>query len=82
MPTIDVNLWSSLRRLTDGREVVQVEAATTGEMLNALKQAYPGLTPVIDAGIAVAVNGEIVSSRRTVLAADSEVFLMQPLKGG
>lgn len=53
-----------------------------GEMLNALKQAYPGLTPVIDAGIAVAVNGEIVSSRRTVLAADSEVFLMQPLKGG
>ena len=33
-----VHLWSSLRRFTDGQEVVEVEAATVGQMLEALEK--------------------------------------------
>ena len=33
---VEVNLWSALRRFTDGADKVEVEAATIGEMLDAL----------------------------------------------
>ena len=46
-----VHLWSSLRRFTDGQEVVEVQAATVGQMLDALEKAHPGLAPAIKAGV-------------------------------
>lgn len=83
MPKVDVNLWSGLRRLTDGAEVVTVEASTIGSMLEALATAHPGVKPILDAGVSVAVNGEIYNGalHRPIEAGD-EIFLMQRMKGG
>ena len=80
---VEVNLWSALRRFTDGAEKVEVEAATIGEMLDALVTAHPGLGPVIQAGVSVVVDGEIhTGGRFEPIAPDSEIYLMQRLKGG
>lgn len=80
---VEVNLWSGLRRFTDGAEVVEVEARTVGQVLDALVAAHPGLGPVIEAGVSVAVDGEVVTGGRQVpVRPDSEVFLMQQIKGG
>lgn len=83
MAQVDVNLWSGLRRLTDGAEVVTVEASTIGEMLDALIEAHPALEPLLKAGVSVAVNGEIYNgARHRPIEAGDEIFLMQRMKGG
>ncbi len=83
MPVVDVHLWSGLRRLTDGAEVVTVEASTIGEMLKALSATHPELKPILDGGVAVAVNGEIYNGALfKPLNEGDEVFLMQKIKGG
>lgn len=80
---VEVNLWSGLRRFTDGEQLITVEASTVGEMLDALIAAHPGLRPVIETGVSVAIDGEIVTSglHRTI-GPDNEIFLMQRLNGG
>lgn len=83
MATVDVHLWSGLRRLTDGVDVVPVEATTIGTMLDGLIAAHPALKPILDAGVSVALNGEIYNgARHQPVAEGDEVFLMQRMKGG
>lgn len=78
-----VHLWASLRRFADGQEVVEVEAATVGQIMDALEKAHPGLGPAIKAGLSVAVDGEVIANNRAAqVRPDSEVFLLQRLKGG
>jgi molybdopterin synthase sulfur carrier subunit len=78
-----VHLWASLRRFADGQEVVEVDAATVGQMLDALEKAHPGLGPAIKAGLSVAVDGEVIANNRAApVTPESEVFLLQRLKGG
>ncbi|MFM7655963.1 MAG: MoaD/ThiS family protein [Paracoccaceae bacterium] len=78
-----VHLWSSLRRFADGQEVVEVEAVTVGQVLDALVKAHPGLEPAVKAGVSVAVDGEVIANNRAAaVAPDSEVYLLQRLKGG
>ncbi len=80
---VEVNLWSGLRALADGKETVEVEAKTVGEVLKGLVAAYPGLKDAIDAGVSVAVDGRIIVNTMTEpVAPNSEVYLMQRLKGG
>jgi molybdopterin converting factor small subunit len=78
-----VHLWASLRRFAEGQEVVEVDAATVGQMLDALEKAHPGLGPAIKAGLSVAVDGEVIANNRSApVAPGSEVYLLQRLKGG
>ena len=80
---VEVNLWSGLRRFTDGELVVNVEAKTVGQMLDALVQAHPGLEPVIEAGVSVALDGEVITNGdHTPISETSEIYLLQQLKGG
>lgn len=80
---VEVHLWSGLRALADGKEKVQVEASTVGEVLSGLVREYPGLQDAIDAGVSVAVDGRIIASGLTEpVRSDSEVYLLQRLKGG
>ena len=79
----DVHLWSGLRAMADGNEMVTVEASTVGEVLTALVAAHPGLKDAIDAGVSVAVDGRIIASAlNEPVRPDSEVYLMQRIKGG
>lgn len=78
-----VHLWASLRRFAKDQEIVEVEAETVGQMLDALAMAHPGLAPAIMAGISVAVDGEVVPNSRAIpIMPDSEIYLLQRLKGG
>ncbi|MFD3189423.1 MoaD/ThiS family protein [Sedimentitalea sp. HM32M-2] len=80
---VEVNLWSGLRALANGQDKVEVEATNVGEVLAALVKAHPGLQDAIDAGVSVAVDGRIIASGLTEpVRPDSEVYLMQRLKGG
>jgi len=80
---VEVHLWSGLRGLVDGHAVVEVEATTVGEVLSALVVAYPALQDPIEAGVSVAVDGRVIASAlNEPVSPDSEVYLMQRLKGG
>lgn len=80
---VEVHLWSGLRQVTGGEQVVELEAATVGEVLDGLVKVHPGLAPFIEAGVSVAVDGEIVASDRSAPVPEgAEVFLVQKLKGG
>lgn len=80
---VEVNLWSGLRRHTDGVLSVEVEASTIGEMLDALVARYPGLKEVIDEGVSVAVDGEVIpAGLNEPIRPENEIYLMRPLKGG
>lgn len=83
MALLKVHLWSGLRRITGGEEIVSVEAETIGTMLRALAEAHPGLAPILESGVSVAVNGDvIVGGHARALNADDEIFLLQQMKGG
>ncbi|MDR9486062.1 MAG: MoaD/ThiS family protein [Sediminimonas sp.] len=80
---VEVNLWSGLRPLADDKEIVEVEAETVGGLLEELVKQHPGLQDAIDEGVSVAVDGRIIASALDEqIKPDSEVFLMQRLKGG
>ncbi|MCE8509670.1 MoaD/ThiS family protein [Ruegeria pomeroyi] len=80
---VEVHLWSGLRSLAGGCEVVSVEARDTGEMLRALVRAHPELQAPIDAGVSVAIDGRVIASGLTEPIPDgAEVYLMQRLRGG
>ncbi|MFC3118704.1 MoaD/ThiS family protein [Jhaorihella thermophila] len=79
----EVHLWSGLRALAGGREVVEVEGRTVGELLDALVAAYPALKEPIEAGVSVAVDGRVIASAlNEPVRPDSEIYLMQRLRGG
>ena len=80
---VEVQLWSGLKRFTDGKDTVNVDGRTIGELLTNLVAEYPGLEPTIKAGVSVAVDGKIMARDLTTrVNPDSEVFLLQQLKGG
>ena len=79
---VAVHLWSSLTRYTDGERVVEVEGDTVRAALRALTEKYPGLAPIIEDGVSVVIDGEMVTNHHTTIAPGSEVYLMQRLKGG
>ena len=80
---VEVHLWSGLRPFVDGRDTVEVEAKTIGEMLTRLQEAYPGLAPAIEAGVSVAVDGRIIATSLTEpVGPENEIYLLQRIKGG
>ena len=80
---VEVHLWSGLRSLTGGQQVVEVEAKTTGELLRELVRAHPQLQAPIDAGVSIAIDGRVIATGLTEpIPEGSEVYLMQRLRGG
>ncbi len=80
---VEVNLWSSLRSLTGGKQVVEVQASTTGELLRELVRLYPQLQAPIDAGVSIAINGRVIATGLSEpIPEGSEVYLLQRLRGG
>lgn len=80
---VEVELWSGLRPLVEGRSHLAVEANTIGELLAVLRRDYPGLADPIKAGVSVAINGKIYARDLTAkIPQDAEVVLLQQIKGG
>ena len=80
---VKVHLWSGLRSLVDGKDEVEVEASTVGDVLQGLILNYPELEAYMDAGVSVSVDGKIIASDLTKSVTEkSEIYLMQKLRGG
>ena len=80
---VAVNLWSGLRALADGHEVVEVAGETVGQLLDNLVSAYPGLAPAMERGVSISVDGQIIpKSRSAKVNSDSEVFILKRLYAG
>ncbi len=80
---LHVKLGGPLMSQAGGATEFEVEAATIREMLVRLGEQYPQLKPILDRGVAVAVNGTIY--RGAFLAPipeGAEVFILPPLVGG
>lgn len=82
-PLVKVHLWSGLRSLADGQEVVEVRAATIDQMIDGLVAAYPGLEEAVEAGVSVSIDGKIYAQGLTQpVAEENEIYLLQRIKGG
>lgn len=80
---VSVTLWGSIAAAADGTEMVDVEARDIRELFRKLGERYPGLEPLIDNGIAVAIDGEIYRDNWSKeLPEDAEIFLLPRLAGG
>jgi sulfur-carrier protein len=59
---VEVTLWGSLGALAGGKSKVEIEAKDIRELFRKLAEQYPGLEPLIDRGIAVAIDGTIIAT--------------------
>ena len=78
---VDVQLWSGLRRLTGGEQVVRVEGGTVREILRRVIERHPALEPILKANVSVSVNGVIETNHSATVPDDAEVVLFQRGKG-
>ena len=80
---VQVRLGGSLQSYSGGRSSFEVEGANIGEILAGLGHACPRLKPLLEQGVAVAVDGEIYrGSLLQPVRPDAEVFILPKLAGG
>ena len=66
-----------------GRAKVEVEAATIHQLLSRLGQDHPKLKPMLERGVAVAINGEIYRDDwLRAIPPGSEVVILPKMAGG
>ena len=72
-----------LRSAIGGAASIDIEAATIRELMRKLAERYPKVEGHLDAGIAVAINGEIFRDNwGEPIPAGAEVVLMPRINGG
>jgi sulfur-carrier protein len=82
---VEVTLWGALGQLAGGKDKVEVEAKDIRELFRKLAEQYPGLAPLLDRGIAVAIaiDGTIYRDAWSKeLPKGAEIFLLPRLAGG
>jgi molybdopterin converting factor small subunit len=78
-----VKLGGPLMSQAGGPTEFAIEARTIREMLVRLGEQHPELRPILDRGVAVAVNGTIYRGAFLAEIPDgSEVYLLPPIAGG
>ena len=80
---IRVMLGGTLKHAAGGRFQFDVEAGTIRQLLDGLGCRYPELKPILDKGVAVAIDGRIYREAWfEPVPPDSEVILLPRLAGG
>jgi sulfur-carrier protein len=80
---VRVQLSGTLKSHAGGRGEIEIEAANVKQLLDALGTACPKLKPLLEKGVAVAIDGEIYrDSWFQPIRPDSEVFILPRLAGG
>ena len=78
-----VVIFGSLRAFTNGEGEMEIDARTTKELLSKLCTRYPALSETIDAGVSLAIDGEVYKDAWfTPIGAESEVVVMPLMVGG
>lgn len=79
----NIALSRSLAPYTDGELELQLDVANVRQLFQALGERYPQLQPLLEAGIAVAIDDEIYQDALLQpIARDSEVILIEKIAGG
>jgi molybdopterin converting factor small subunit len=80
---VKVRLGASLKAYGGGQEEFEVEATNIRQLLTALGQACPKLAPILEAGVAVAIDGEIYRNDWFhEVKPGSEVYILPRIAGG
>ena len=80
---VQVRLSGTLKSYTGGHDTFEIEAANVRQVLDGLGDACPKLRPILDKGVAVAIDGEIYREAWfQPVRPDSEVFILPRLAGG
>lgn len=80
---VEVTLWGALAAAAEGNSKVEVEAKNIRELFKRLGERFPGLTPLMDRGIAVAIDGTIYRDTWSKqLPTGAEIYLLPRLAGG
>ena len=78
-----VTLITSLTQFTGGVRALDVEATTIQRLLRVLGATFPELAPHLEAGVAVAIDGQIYQDALfQEIAPDSEVHILPLIAGG
>ena len=78
-----VSLIGNLRQYTGGITELDVEAATVRQLFTRLGEKYPDLAPHLEAGSAVAIDGQIYQDALfQEIGPDSEVHILPQIAGG
>ena len=78
-----VVIFGSLRAFTGGVGEVEIKASNTRVLLQKLSEQFEGLTETIDAGVSLAIDGEVFKEAWfTPIGEDSEVVVMPLMVGG
>ena len=78
-----IALASNLAPYTDGVLELELEVANVRQLFQALGGRYPELRAHLEAGLAVAIDGEIYQDALLQpIAHDSEVILITKIAGG
>ena len=80
---IQVKLGSTFSGLADAGTIYEVEASNIIQMLRALESAYPSLAPVLERGVAVAIDGQLhADDWLHPVTEGAEVILLPKVAGG
>jgi molybdopterin converting factor small subunit len=80
---VHVAVSGPLRDAVGGAASIDIEAATIRELMHKLVERYPRIERHLEAGIAVAINGEIFRDRwGEAIPPGAEVVLMPRIQGG
>jgi len=80
---ITVHLPKALQVYAGGAERVSVEAGTVRQLILELDRRFPGLGAELRAGMAIAIDGEIIQEPLLERLSDaSEVHFLPPIGGG
>ncbi len=80
---VEVTLWGALATAAEGHSKIEIEAKDIRELFKKLGEQFPGIQPLLDKGIAVAINGTIYRDTWSkTLPGDAEIFLLPRLVGG
>jgi molybdopterin synthase sulfur carrier subunit len=78
-----VTLIGTLRQYTGGVTELDVDAATVRQLFARLGEKFPELTPHLEQGMAVAIDGQIYQDALLQpIAKDSEVHVLPQIAGG
>ena len=80
---VQVTLSGPLKTAAGGRATVEVEATTIHQLITRLEQDHPKLKPLIERGVAVAIDGQIYRDDwLRPIPPGSEVVVLPRLAGG
>jgi sulfur-carrier protein len=80
---VQVTLSGPLKTAAGGRTTVEIEAATIHQLITRLEKDHPKLKPLIERGVAVAIDGQIYRDDwLRPIPPGSEVVVLPRLAGG